>query len=172
MWKKPQSSPMKKIVLFAVTAVFLCSCARFQDYAKYTTSGSLSIVEVVSDGSTGILQNKYFTRYMLQITEQTFKSKIYVLTREYLQQFLEDGAILEECEGDCLVQIGQDINTAYIIQAFIVKEEDSYRVTAEMYEVATGQRIASASTDASSENNIERAIFLSTAQMYNQFIGE
>lgn len=163
---------MRKIFLSGILAVFLCSCASFQSNASYSTTGSIAIVEAISDGTTSIQENKHLTRYMVQITEQTFKSEILVLMREHVQPLLVKGAVLEDCENDCLVQIGKHINAAYITQAYIVKDGDEYSVTTEMFNVASGQKIASATTDVSSESSIERAVFLSTAQMFNQFTGK
>lgn len=162
---------MRKIFLFGILATFLCSCAGLQSNASYSTSGSIAIVEAISDGTTSIQQNRHLTHYMFQITEQTFKSEILMIMSENIKPLLVKDAVLEQCDRECLIEVGKKFNVAFISQAYIDKSGDDIFVATEMLDVASGQKIASAVTNASSESNIERAVFLSTAKMFNQFTG-
>lgn len=161
---------MKKLFLFGLLTILLCCCAGIEGHASYSTTGSIAIVEVISDGCTSTQQNKDLTRYMVQITEQTFKSEILIMMRENVQPLLIKGAVLEQCEDECLIQVGKSINAAYITQAFITKSEDSFLISAELYDIASGRKVAEATNEVGSESSIQRGIFLSVAQMYNQFI--
>lgn len=163
---------MRKVFLFGFLAAILCSCASFQSNASYSAIGSIAIVEAISDGTTCVQENRHLTHYMFQITEQTFKSEILVMMRENVQPLLMGGATFEDCDGECLVQVGKAIKAAFITQAYIVRSGDEISVTSEIYDVASGQKIGSATNIASSESSIERTVFLSTAQMYNQFTGK
>ncbi|MCQ2124999.1 MAG: hypothetical protein MJZ25_12535 [Fibrobacter sp.] len=163
---------MRKVFLFGFLAVIFSSCATFQSNASYAANGRIAIVEVISDGSTSVPENRHLTRYMHDITEQTFTTEILTLMRENVQPLLMGGKTLEECDLDCLVQVGKSFNAAFITQAYIVRSEEGFSVTSEIYDVASGQKIGSATNIASSESSIERTVFLSTAQMYNQFTGK
>lgn len=57
-----------------------------------------------------------------------------IMTRENIQQMLPPGKKIEDCEGECLVATGKNINAHYIAQARVGKFGKQLTLTVELYE--------------------------------------
>lgn len=66
-----------------------------------------------------------------------------IMTRENIQQMLPPGKKVEDCEGECLVETGKNINAHYIAQARVGKFGKNLTLTVELYETMGNNLVGS-----------------------------
>lgn len=66
-----------------------------------------------------------------------------IMTRENIQQMLPPGKSIEDCEGECLVETGKNINAHYIAQARVGKFGKNFTLTVEFYETMGNNLVGS-----------------------------
>lgn len=66
-----------------------------------------------------------------------------IMTRENIQQMLPPGKKIEDCEGECLVETGKNINAHYIAQARVGKFGKQLTLTVELYETRGNNLVGS-----------------------------
>lgn len=161
---------MKKFLLLAFMATFLYGCANGSGYSDKPKHGKVAIIETISDGSTTFEENRALTRYMSKITKETFNAFVYTMMWESIKPMLIPGMVLEQCNSECLVDVGRNMGVDYVTQAYIRRTEDGYSVTTEMYDMSSGLVIASGTAETASRESIERSVFISTVQMHNRYL--
>lgn len=91
-----------------------------------------------------------------------------IMTRENIQQMLPPGKKIEDCEGECLVETGKNINAHYIAQARVGRFGKSLTLTVELYETMGNNLVGSfTAREADAEGLLEQVEKLADGMFAN-----
>lgn len=106
----------------------------------------VAVVETVAENNAiGRSERIFLTDKLRECAKKSLPAdKGYVImTRENIMQMLPPGKKIEDCEGECLVETGKNINADYIAQARVGKFGESLTLTVELYETAKNNLVGS-----------------------------
>ncbi len=116
----------------------ICATSAFSKY--------IAVLETINPNEVELSTNeKLFITDQLRAEAVTALAKydFTIMTRENINVMLPPGKMIEDCEGECLVETGRNISADYIVQGRIGKFADELTLTVEMYETNSGKLIGS-----------------------------
>ena len=96
----------------------------------------VAVVETISDKNVITRDEKLFlTDKLRESAQRVLPSRMgyVIMTRENIQEMLPPGKVIEDCEGQCLVETGKNINANYIAQARAGRVGSKLSLTVELY---------------------------------------
>ena len=106
----------------------------------------VAVVETVAEnGAIGHSERLFLTDKLRERAKMVLPAYMvfFIMTRENIQQMLPPGKKIEDCEGECLVKTGKNINAHYIAQARVGKFGSQLTLTVEMYETMGNNLVGS-----------------------------
>ena len=91
-----------------------------------------------------------------------------IITRENINMMLPTGKVIEDCEGECLVETGKNISADYVAQAHVGRFANDLTITVELYETAGNKLLGSFSSRAPNIESIEREIREKSRKLFAQ----
>lgn len=126
--------------LFLLTFVLVVSSAFATHVAVLETMVDPSAKEKVS-----LSDRQYLTNVLREVAVKVLPAQkgYTIMTRENILEMLPPGMAIEDCEGECLVETGKNIDADYICQARIGVFGGVLTLSAELYETAGNKLMAS-----------------------------
>lgn len=106
----------------------------------------VAVLETVAEnGAVGRSERLFLTDKLRERAKKALPAYMgyVIMTRENILQMLPPGKKIEDCEGECLVETGKNINAHYVAQARVGKFGSSLTVTVELYETMNNNLVGS-----------------------------
>ena len=121
----------------------------------------VAVLETVATKDIITLQEKqYLTDVLRSEAVKALPAELNytIMTRENITMMLPPGKVLEDCEGECIVETGKNISADYVAQGRVGKFGDDLTITVELYETAENKLLSSFSTKAIDIATLENEI--------------
>lgn len=106
----------------------------------------VAVVETVAEnGAIGRSERLFLTDKLRDRAKKVLPAYMgyVIMTRENINAMLPPGKKVEDCEGECLVETGKNINAHYIAQARVGKFGSQLTLTVELYETMGNNLVGS-----------------------------
>lgn len=106
----------------------------------------VAVVETIAEnGAIGRSERLFLTDKLRDRAKKVLPTYMgfVIMTRENIQQMLPPGKKVDDCEGECLVETGKNINANYIAQARVGKFGSQLTLTVEMYDTQSNNLVGS-----------------------------
>lgn len=132
---------MRKLFFATLWFILICTTSAFSKY--------IAVLETISLKDSIVSTNeKLFITDQLRAEAVTVLSQydFTIMTRENINVMLPPGKMLEDCEGECLVETGRNISADYVVQGRIGKFAEDLTLTVELYETGSGKLLGNVVT--------------------------